>query len=444
MGFIQGEGRTQGTLFPVVLDDLVPGDHVCRVIDAFVARLEMSELGFKRCEPAETGRPGYDPRDLLKLYLYGYLQQIRSSRRLEAECRRNVEVMWLLGRLAPDYKSIAEFRRMHREAVTAAGAALVGFARSVGLVRGEWIAIDGSKFQAASSARSVHEREAVKRYLEQLEQADEGDEVLIDPAAVAAALEKLNRHPEPEAHLMRVGHGHAPAPAYNVQTAVDAEHALIVAQQVTTQATDNRSLLPMAQAASQAVGAPDSLHVVADAGYSNGEQAERCEQQGIVPHVPANRSVNNKGDGTLFDRSRFHYDEKTDTFRCPNGETLVRIQLSRRDRCIMYAAEAETCQACAIRTDCTTASRRWITRHLHEGALTRMQQRATPEAMRLRRCIVEHPFATLKYRIFGNPRFLLRGLRGAQTEIGLATMAYNLKRMINVLGGHKLAAALAG
>jgi len=444
MGFIEGEGRTQGTLFPVVLDDLVPGDHVCRVIDAFVMRLEMSELGFKRCEPAETGRPGYDPRDLLKLYLYGYLQQIRSSRRLEAECRRNVEVMWLLGRLAPDYKSIAEFRRMHREAVTAAGAALVGFARSVGLVRGEWIAIDGSKFQAASSARSVHQREAVKRYLEQLEQADEGDEVVIDPAAVAAALEKLNRHPEPEAHLMRVGHGHAPAPAYNVQTAVDAEHALIVAQQVTTQATDNRSLLPMAQAASQAVGAPDSLHVVADAGYSNGEQAERCEQQGIVPHVPANRSVNNKGDGTLFDRSRFHYDEKTDTFRCPNGETLVRIQLSRRDRCIMYAAEAETCQACAIRTDCTTASRRWITRHMHEGALTRMQQRATPEAMRLRRCIVEHPFATLKYRIFGNPRFLLRGLRGAQTEIGLATMAYNLKRMINVLGGHKLAAALAG
>ena len=443
MGFIQGEGRTQGTLFPVVLDDLVPGDHVCRVIDAFVARLEMSELGFERSEPAETGRPGYDPRDLLKLYLYGYLQQIRSSRRLEAECRRNVEVMWLLGRLAPDYKSIAEFRRMHREAVTKAGAALVGFARSVGLVRGEWIAIDGSKFQAASSARSVHEREAVKRYLEQLEQADEGDEMVIDPDAVATALEKLNRHPEPEAHLMRVGHGHALTPAYNVQTAVDAEHALIVAQQVTTEATDNRSLLPMAEAASQAVGAPDSLHVVADAGYSNGEQAERCEQQGIVPHVPANRSVNNKGDGTLFDRSRFHYDEKTDTFRCPNGETLVRIQLSRRDRCIMYAAEAETCQACAIRTDCTTASRRWITRHLHEGALTRMQQRATPEAMRLRRCIVEHPFATLKYRIFGNPRFLLRGLGGAQTEIGLATMAYNLKRMVNVLGVHKLAAALA-
>jgi len=442
MGFIQGEGRSQGTLFPVVLDDLVPGDHVCRVIDAFVGRLDMNELGFERSAPAETGRPGYDPRDLLKLYLYGYLQQIRSSRRLEAECRRNVEVMWLLGRLAPDYKSIAEFRRMHGEAVTEAGGALVGFARSVGLVRGEWIAIDGSKFLAASSARSVREREAMKRYLEQLEQSDQQDEVVIDPGAVAAALEKLKSHAEPEARFMRTGNGHAPA--YNVQTAVDAEHALIVAQQVTTEATDNRSLLPMAEAAKQAVGAPDSVNVVADAGYSNGEQAERCEQQGIVPHVPANRAINNKGDGTLFDRSQFQYDEKTDTFRCPNGETLVRIQLSRRDRCVMYAAEAQTCRACSIKTDCTTGSRRWITRHLHEGALTRMQQRATPEAMRLRRCTVEHPFATLKYRIFGNPRFLLRGLRGAQTEIGLATIAYNLKRMINVLGGHKLAAALAG
>jgi len=145
MGFMQGEGRSQGTLFPVVLDDLVPVDHVSRVIDAFVVRLDMSHLGFERAEPAGTGRPGYDPRDLLKLYLYGYLQQIRSSRRLEAECPRNVEVMRLLGRLAPDYKSIAEFRRIHREAVTEAGAELVGLARSVGLVRDAWVAIDGSK-----------------------------------------------------------------------------------------------------------------------------------------------------------------------------------------------------------------------------------------------------------------------------------------------------------
>jgi transposase len=442
MGYIQGEARGQQTLFPVALDDLIPADHVCRVIDAFVGRLDFQELGFVRCEAAETGRPGYDPRDLFKLYLYGYLQQIRSSRRLEAECQRNVEVMWLLGRLAPDYKSIAEFRRLHREAVTEAGAEMVQFARSVGLVRGEWVAIDGSKFLAVSRARSVREREAMRKYLDAVETGDEQEEVVIDSSAVSAALEKLKSHPEPEARFMRVGSGHAPA--YNVQTAVDAEHAVIIAQQVSMEATDNRSLLPMAEAAHKAVGNPSLLNVVADAGYSNGEQAEACETKGILPHVPANRAINNKGDGTLFDRTRFHYEEKTDTFHCPNGQTLVRIQLSRRDRCVMYAAEPKTCEACALKAECTTASRRWITRHLHEGALARMQQRATSAVMRLRRSTVEHPFATLKYRIFGHPRFLLRGLAGAQTEISLGIMAYNLKRMMNVLGGRKLAATLLG
>src|ERR1700690_4657293 len=172
MGFVQGEGRTQGTLFPVTLEELIPDDHVCRVIDAFVARLDMQGLGFARAEAAETGRPGYDPRDLLKLYLYGYLQQIRSSRRLEKECQRNVELMWLLGRLHPDHKSIAEFRRMHREAVTAAGAALVRFAKSCGLIRGEWIAIDGSKFRAVASIDTVRERLALQRYLDRLGKAD--------------------------------------------------------------------------------------------------------------------------------------------------------------------------------------------------------------------------------------------------------------------------------
>ena len=173
MGYIQGEGRNQGTLFPVVLDDFVPADHVCRVIDAFVEKLVMSELGFERAQAAETGRPGYDPRDLLKLYLYGYLNQIRSSRRLEAECRRNVELMWLLGRLYPDHKSIAEFRRMHRDAVTAAGAELVRFAKSCGLIRGEWIAIDGSKFRAVASIDTVRERLALQRYLDSVDKADE-------------------------------------------------------------------------------------------------------------------------------------------------------------------------------------------------------------------------------------------------------------------------------
>lgn len=440
MGYIQGEARGQQTLFPVALDDLIPADHMCRVIDAFVYRLDFQALGFVRSEAAETGRPGYDPRDLLKLYLYGYLQQIRSSRRLEAECRRNVELMWLLGRLAPDYKSIAEFRRLHREAVTEAGAELVGFARSAGLVRGEWIAIDGSKFLAVSSARGVRERESMEKYLEVVEAGDAQEEVVMDSSKVSAALEKLKNHPEPEAHFMRVAGGHAPA--YNVQTAVDAEHALVIAQQVTTEATDNRSLLPMAEAAQKAVGNPPSLNVVADAGYSNGAQAEACEAKGILPHVPANRAINNQGDGTLFDRTAFHYDASSDTFRCPAGQTLTRKQLQRSKHRVMYAAPTEACGVCALKSRCTQSAQRIVCRHLHEDALQRMEQRATTEAMRLRRCTVEHPFATMKYRIFGHPRFLLRGRAGAQAEISLGTMAYNLKRMINVLGGQKLTKAL--
>ncbi len=440
LAYIQGEPRGQHTLFPSTLDDLIPADHVCRVIEAFVGRLKMDELGFVRAEPAETGRPGYDPRDLLKLYVYGYLHQVRSSRRLEAECRRNVEVMWLLGRLVPDYKSIAEFRRMHRDAVTKASAELVRLARQVGLIGGEWVAIDGSKFRAVSSASAVREREAVKRYLDQLESADQGDEMAIDASAVAAALEEIARDPEPEARFMRIRQDQY-APAYNVQTAVDADHGIIVAQQVTTEASDNRSLQPMAEAAKAALDNPETLNVVADAGYSNGEQAEACEEQGILPHAPANRTINNKGDGTLFDRKLFAYDEKTDTFRCPADQELRRKQLSRRDRCVMYAAEVSVCRSCPLKKRCTSTSRRWLTRHLYEGALQRMNARATAEIMRLRRCTVERPFSVLKHLIFGNARFLLRGLAGAQVEISLATMAYNLKTMMNVLGGTALATA---
>lgn len=440
MGFIQGEERDQGTLFPATLEEMIPDDHVCRVIEAFVGRLDMEALGFARAEAAETGRPGYDPRDLLKLYLYGYLHQVRSSRRLEAECRRNIEVLWLLRRLVPDHKSIAEFRRVHRDAVSGAGAELIRFARSVGLVRGEWVAIDGSKFRAVSSSQSVHERRALERYLERLEQADAEDEVEINREAVAAALEKLRQHPEPEARFLRTPNGKVPA--YNVQTAVDAEQALIVTQQVTDEATDNRSLQPMAEAVQAAVGeAGTPIHIVADAGYSNGEQAEACENRGIVPHVPAVRGVNNRGDGTLFERSDFQYDESSDTFRCPAGERLHRHQ--RKERCIVYAGQVEVCRACVLRSRCTVGSRRLLKKHLHDEALERMRRRATVEAMRLRRSLVEHPFAALKYHIFGHPRFLLRGLSGAQTEISLGVMAYNLKRMINAVGGSWLTAKLA-
>lgn len=443
MGFIQGEAREQVAMFPSTLDEFIPEDHICRVIEAFVDGLNMAELGFVRAEAAETGRPGYDPRDLLKLYLYGYLQQLRSSRRLESECTRNVEVMWLLGRLRPDHKSIAEFRRMHLEAVAETGAELVRFARSVGLVKGEWVAIDGSKFRAVTSTRRAGEREVMKRYLEQMEAADQEGEVMIDHAATKAALEKLRHDPEPEALFMHCREGNVPA--YNIQTAVDAQHALIVVQQVTCETNDERSLLPMAQAAQKAVGKEgETLNVVADEGYSNGEQAAGCEAQGIVPHVPPHRSVNHRGDGTLFDRSEFNYQPETDTYLCPAGKTL-KLKNKCGDRpAVRYIAAAKDCGACLLKARCTTGRQRMVSRHLHEEVLDRMRQRTTAAVMKLRRCVVEHPFAILKYRIFGHPRFLLRGLRGARTEIGLATIAYNLKRMTNVLGGRKLSALLAG
>ena len=439
MAYIQGEGRSQGSLFPVVLDDLVPVDHMCRVLDAFVARLALSELGFERAQAAETGRPGYDPRDLLKLYLYGYLNQIRSSRRLEAECRRNVELMWLLGRLYPDHKSISEFRRMHSEAVTAAGTALIRFARDCGLIRGEWIAIDGSKFRAVASVDSTRERLDLQRYLESVEKADEEQQANINPSAVQAALDRLKQHPEPEAGYMLVRQ--TALPAYNVQTAVDAEHALIVAHAVVLDASDIRCLKPMAEAAKHALEL-ESFNVVADAGYSNGEQVAHCEAAGMMPYVPVMRTVNNQGDGTLSGRTDFRYEPESDTYICPGDKRLLRKHTNHKDRYTMYKASPADCAACSLKSRCTQAPRRGLARHLYEDALNRMQERVTPEAMRLRRCTVEHPFATIKYRIFGHPRLLMRGLVGARAEIGIATMAYNLKRITNVLGAAKVTKAL--
>jgi transposase len=340
--------------------------------------------------------------------------------------------MWLLGRLQPDHKSIAEFRRLNSAAIAETCAELVRFARAVGLVRGEWVAIDGSKFQAVSSANQVAERDAAKRYLDRLDAADQQEELVIDETAVAEALKKLQEDPEPEARFMRTRQGNVPA--YNVQTAVDCEHAIVVAQQVTTDANDIGCLLPMAEVAKAAVGSPPVLNVVADAGYSNGKQAAACEQKGIVPHVPANRGINNQGDGTLFDRSQFEYDATTDTFRCPAGHRLRRQGLQKDRHRAIYMAPAKDCGACPMKAACTQASRRRVYRHAYEEALQRMNARATAQVMRLRRCCAEHPFATLKYGIFGHPRLLMRGLRGAQGEVGLAILAYNLKRIVKTLG----------
>jgi RNA polymerase sigma factor (sigma-70 family) len=438
MAYITGERRDQATLFPIVLDDLVPNDHMCRVIDAFVSQLDMENLGFERAQPAGTGRPGYDPRSLLKLYIYGYLNQIRSSRRLEAECRRNVEVMWLLESLYPDYKSIAEFRRMHREAVTAAGAELVGFAKNCGLIRGEWIAVDRSKFRAVASIDTARERFQLQRYLDSMEQVDSEHHPEINMSEVQTALERLKRHSEPEVGFMVMGR-HT-QPAYNMQSVVDAEHALIIAHDVVLDAADNRSLEPMAAAAKAVLG-DKTFNVVADAGYSNGEQASNCEARGIMPCVPATRTRNPHGDGTFFQCDDFRYQPETDTYLCPGNKTLKRKAARKKDNSIIYVASPNDCSACPLKKCCTSAPRRMMSRHMYEDALKRMNERATPAIMRLRRSIVEHPSATIKYRIFGHPRLLLRGRAGARTEIGLAVMVYNLKRMATVLGPAQLTQA---
>jgi transposase len=460
MSYVCGEAKGQGSLFPISLDELVPADHVCRVIEAFAAQTDLAALGFSKAEPASTGRPAYDPADLLKLYLYGYLHQVRSSRRLEHECRRNVEVMWLLGRLAPDHKTIAEFRRCEGHALRGACAAFVRLLRAAGVVRAEWVAIDGSKFQAVASPNAVlweddvaaeHARleRQMNDYLLSLDAADGAPSGEPPEAeAVQQALRLLEQQRlavapgrargELDARLLRGQLG----PAYNVQTAVDAAHGVIVTHAVTNEATDNRSLQPMAEAAREALGV-DTLNVLADAGYWNGAQAAALEAQGIIPHVPANRSANTTGGGTLFDRSAFAYDAVNDRYRCPNGALLQAKQRQSAKQRTVYAAQPADCSGCALKSRCTAGRQRYVARHWHDEVLLRMQARATPERMRLRSATVERPFAELKYRIFEKPRFLLRGRWGAGTEMTLAVMAYNFKQAIRAIGTAGLIARLA-
>lgn len=466
MGYIQGEARGQGSLFPPSLEELVPEDHLVRVIEAYVARLDLQQLGFSKALPNKTGRPPYAPSDLLKLYLYGYFQRIRSSRRLEAECRRNIEVMWLLGRLSPDFKTIADFRKDNGAAFQATCRAFVQFCRQVGLISGQLVAIDGSKFQAVASQRKhlslakLKRQQArleaqIARYLAELDEADRSEATeVVDRSAVKAALQQLeNRHAdnlttqalmqgleqfvvgEDEARLMRTHQG--AKVAYNVQSAVDGEHGLILHHALTQDGNDSQQLEPMAKAA-QAVLEQTQLTVTADAGYSNGEQFQACDDAGITAYVPVNRGINNQGDDTpLFERDAFTYDAANDQYLCPAGKWLALKQVNGLQR--IYAVQGD-CSGCPLKPQCTQAKRRHVTRHAHEAAFARMQQRmqAQPEMMVRRRSIVEHPFGNLKQWILGNGRFLLRQLQGARTEMALAVNAYNLKRAINVLGARRL------
>lgn len=475
MGYVKGEAPGQGSLFPVALDELVPEDHPVRVIEAFVGALDLGDLGFERSEPPAMGRPAYDPADLLKLYLYGYLNRIRSSRRLERECRRNVEVMWLLGKLAPDFKTVADFRRRNGEAFVRVCRGFVRFCAKAKLLGGELVAIDGSKFKAASSkgrvvsAKGLEEETRriegrIAQYLKSLDEADrEEREEVVDRQAVAAALAELRNRKadcetarsalkelddtqhvigEPEARLMRTAHGQEVA--YNVQSAVDDRYGLIVHHEVTTAANDQAQLERVAKAAQQVLGG-GALEVVADAGYSNASQFAACEQAGITPYVALKPGVNNQGDGNLYAPAAFRYDRRTDTYRCPAGNLLKYKKLLSRDRLRLYAAQKDDCASCAHKSRCTKAPRRFVTRHEHAEALERMAERLSraPDMMKRRRALAEHPFGQIKCWVMGDGRLLLRGLRGARTEMALAVLANNFKRVLNILGARNLLERLA-
>lgn len=473
MAYIQGESRSQTSLFPVSLQDLIPDDHLVRVIDAYVAKLDLARLGFEKVVPKATGRPAYDPADQLKLYLYGYFQRIRSSRRLEAECQRNIEVMWLINRLKPDFKTIADFRKNNKAAFIATCRHFVQFCRQAGLIAGELVAIDGSKFQAVASARNQVSLKQLKRqeqaldkriaqYLAELDKADKADAgEAVDRSAIKTALAQLeNKHAdnltsqalmqameleqfnahETDARMMRTAKG--PRVSYNVQTAVDAEHCLILHHEVTQDGNDSRQLEPVAKAAKEQLQ-QDELTVIADAGYSNGEQFQACENAGITAYVPVQRSSNTTSQNVeLFAPTAFTYEAQTDRYQCPAGNWLTLKQLNKGAR--VYHATISDCAGCALKGQCTNAARRYLTRHAHELALERMEQRmqAHPEMMVSRRSIVEHPFGNLKQWLFGNARFLLRQLEGAKAEMALAVNAYNLKRAINVLGARRLIALM--
>jgi len=461
MQHIQGESRHQTTLFPPSLDELIPSDHPVRVIDAFVESLDLSALAFAKSQPAPTGRPPYHPGDLLKLYLYGYLNQVRTSRRLEREAARNLEVLWLINRLCPDFKTIANFRQDNPKAIVGVCRAFVLFCREQGLFGAELVAIDGSKFAAVASRKQVYTpkrieqeigriEEHIGEYLSVLDAADAADATeetqAGDTKAALAALfarraelqalalqmqaqgQTQQVATEPDARLLRTGEGHTVG--YNVQTAVDAKHKLIVSFEVCQDGNDHRKLYPMATAAQETLNA-ETLTVVVDTGYRNGEQAAACEARNITPVAPAPRVVNPKGD--YFTRDRFAYDPDTDTYRCPAGARLTRSRTDRKLQVRHYTTSA--CRRCALRPQCTGARQRTVLRHFYAEQVEAMDHRAKacPELMTARRCTAEHPFGTIK-RMMGIPRFLTRGLTKVRAEMALSITADNLLRVINILG----------
>ena len=473
MSYIEGESREQRVLFPEVLDDYISEDNLVRFIDAFVDGLEMEELGFDRTAPKETGRPPYDPRDLLKLYIYGYLNRVRTGRTLERECQRNVELMWLMRKLRPDFKTITDFRKDNRKAFRGVFRQFVLLCKGLGLVGGELVAVDGSKFKAVNSGqrnfsqKKLEERlkkidEKVERYLDEMDRGDEeGKDTEISAAELKQKIEKLKERKgryeellkelgasgqsqvsltDPESRAMALTpRGEV---SYNVQTAVDQKHHLIVEQDVTNEGLDNHQLFSMAQKTKQMLDQTE-LQVVADMGYYNHEELKRCEEAGITTYVSKPLVSKNTARG-LFGKEKFVYEADGDCYRCPAKERLdFRFETQEGDKKFRYYW-TQACPGCALKAQCTTDPRfHRIKRWEHEAVLERIEQRvnANTVILKLRKQLVEHPFGTIKF--WNDQRhFLMRGLEKVKAEFSLSTLAYDIKRALNIVGVRGLIAAL--
>jgi transposase len=474
--FVEGEDRRQPTLLPSCLDDYVGEDNPARVIDVFVDELDLAELGFA-VTPAVTGRPAYHPTTLLKLYIYGYLNRVPSSRRLEREAGRNVELMWLTGKLAPDHKTIANFRKDHGPAIQAACAHFVVLCRQIGLFTQALAAVDGSKFKAVNTrdknftATKLKKRmdqvaEHIAGYLSDLDTADrqEGEaaearagklkDKIATLRAQMQALKAMEAQVEaapdgqvsltdPDARAMATSGRGSGIVGYNVQSVVDAEHHLIVAHDVITTGSDRQQLVAMSEKAKAALGV-ERLEMLADRGYFSGEEIVACEAIGVTPYVPKPLTSGAKADGR-FGKQDFTYLSDQDVYRCPAGALLPHHMTTvERGLTLHRYWDRASCQTCTLKPRCTPSVERRVTRWEHEAVIDAMQRRmdlAPQSPMKLRRRIVEHPFGTIKAWM-GSTHFLMKRLRNVKTEISLHVLAYNLKRVMQILGTGPLIAAI--
>ena len=474
--FVEGEDRRQGVLLPEYLDDYVSEENPVRVIDVFVDELDLGALGFEGVVPEATGRPAYHPGLLLKIYVYGYINQVASSRRLEREAQRNVELMWLTGRLAPDFKTIADFRRDNGPAIRAACRQFIVLCRRLNLFTLAIAAIDGSKFKAGNTRdknftkaklkkRMEQVEASIGRYMAALETADRQEGELAQAKgvrlrdkiaalreqmkdfqalekAVHAAPDQQISQTDPDARAMATSGKGTGMVGYNVQTAVDAKHHLIVAHEVTNVGHDRGQLANMSGEAKAAMGV-EALEVLADRGYFDGEEGLACEALGVTPYVPRPMTSPAKAKGR-FGKQDFNYVAADDTYRCPAGETLTWRFTSVEDGKTLHTYWTTKCAGCPLRSRCTSSKQpRRIKRWEHEAVIDAMQERLDrkPDAMRIRRATVEHPFGTLKAWM-GATHFRTKTLDKVKTEMSLHVLAYNLKRVIAILGPQPLMEAM--